>query len=211
MNLKKSILKKNKTGSYLVEAAITLPILIVSICAMILIIRIVAICETITYVTTTNLIDMMFFYDNKLSAIPLCNELKENSKYVSDIKVTKLKHLYGDGDLNNLIALGIETKFNVFNGIGIDGNVIFTEEVLCRAFAGNEQLSNPLADYKFTEDKKAYAVFVFPKYGERYHKEGCRYIKENISERTSVIEMDREDALRKGYSPCIICQGAAYE
>lgn len=211
MNLKTNTLKKNKKGSYLVEAAITLPILIVSICAMILIIRIIAICETITYVTSTDLIDMMFFYDNKLSTIPLCSDLKENLKQVSDIKVTKYKHLYEDGDMNNLIALGLETNFNVFNGIGIDGNVAFTEDVLCRAFAGNEQPNNPLSEYKFTEDKKACAVFVFPKYGERYHIGGCRYIKQNISERTNVIEMDREDAFRKGYSPCIICIGAAYE
>ncbi len=210
MNLKKNMLNRNKKGSYLVEAAITLPILIISICSFILIIKIITICESITFVTSTSLIDAMFSYYNDFNVITLCSEVKEASQDVSDFKVTKLRYLYDDGENDNLIALEAKANFRVFDAIGINGNILFEEKVLCRGFAGKMQTINPLEEEEFCSNKKALTVIVFPKYGERYHIEKCRYVIQNISERSYMIKMDREDALRKGYTPCIVCQGAAY-
>ena len=145
MNLKTNILKGNKRGSYLVEAAIIMPILIISVCSLILVIRIVAICENITYITSTNLIDTMFFYDNKLNIFTLCGDIEDGSPSFSNFKVKKLKYLYDDGNMDKLIALDAEAKFHVFNVIGIDGNIIFEEKILCRAFAGAKQPLRPLS------------------------------------------------------------------
>ena len=203
--------KNNKKGSYLVEAAITLPVMIISICSLILIIKIIALCENITFATSTNLLDSMFCYYNKLNIITLCSEIEESSHHISDFKITKLDYLYVDDEVEDLIALDAEAKFNVFSTIGINGNISFNEKVLCRAFSGKVQPKRPLSEEEFCGTKRAVAVFIFPKYGERYHRYECRYVMQNNLDKSGVLQMDREDALRKGYTPCIVCQGAAYE
>ena len=164
MSLKTDMLNKNKNGSYLVEAAITLPILIVSICSLILIIRIISICENITFTTSTNLIDSMFFYNNHFNEITLCSEVEKSSQDISDFKVTKLRYLYQDEDMDNLIALEAKANFRFLNRIGIKGNISFEEKVLCRGYAGNIQPIKPLREEDFLETIKALTVFVFPKY-----------------------------------------------
>lgn len=210
MNLKTHIFS-NKQGSYVVEAAIILPILIVSICSLILIIRIIAACETITFSTASALIDVGFYCDSPISEITLYKKISDCSQEETDISIKKLRFLYSDEDMDDLIELRAEARFNVFNSAGINGNIRFEESVLCRGFTGTLQQVNPLTEAEFNEYKNSAVVYIFPKYGERFHKETCKYIKQNNSEGAYVLSMDREDAERKGYTPCMICQGAAYE
>lgn len=44
-------------------------------------------------------------------------------------------------------------------------------------------------------------VYCFPRSGRVYHLENCREVKRHV------IEMDREDAEKKGYTPCSKCGG----
>lgn len=211
MNSMMNMLKRTKRGSYMVEAAITLPILIISMCSLVLIIKIIAACEVVTFVTSENLIDIMFGSFSEYDEISLCKEILDMSDDISDLRIKKLKYLYNDEETNDLISLEAEANFKVINPIGINGKIRFKEKVLCRGFTGNTQEINPLAESEFTGYTQSIEVYIFPKYGEKYHKKDCKYIKQNISENSYIINMDKEDALRKGYTPCIICQGAAYE
>lgn len=77
MNLMNIIDKKfgDKRGSYILEAAVFLPILILCVSALILIIKIVGICENICFSTAEEVlaIDLESYkYNNSVS---LCNEI----------------------------------------------------------------------------------------------------------------------------------------
>lgn len=210
MNLRKNI-KKNKEGSYILEASITLPILIISICSLILVIKAIMICESITFHTSKNMIDTMFGRNIGFSVNPLCNEMKEIEDSISSFKVTKYRYLYSEDELNDLIAFDAKAEFNIINAIGINGNINFSEKILCRGFTGNLQNGIPLEEDEFLRYEDSIKVYIFPKYGEKYHQRNCRYIKINKIENGYIREIDREDALRKGYIPCVVCKGAAYE
>ena len=201
----------NKRGSYILEAAIILPMVIICICALISVIRIVGICENITFVTSKHLLDAAITYYNEFNEISLCSEVTEDIEDVKDFKIVQFKYLFRDGDDNNLISLRTKSNFIVYNPIGINTNITFDSQVLCRGFAGNHRQSTPLALEEFNENKDAHIVVVFPRYGKRYHDEGCGYVKRNDVERAYITYMDREDAYRKGFTPCIVCKGAAYE
>ena len=203
--------KNSKRGSYLVEASITLPIFIISVCSLILIIRIVSLCENITFITSTNMMDAIFGHYNRVNLITLCKDIEDSSDYVSSFKVSRYKYLYEDNELSDLIILDAEAEFEVMNAVGIYGQISFDTKVLCRAFTGETQSKNPLDESEFCENDKSQMIYVFPKYGERYHNKNCRYLDQNIYKAAYWIQMDKEDALRKGYTPCIICQGAVYE
>ena len=47
-------------------------------------------------------------------------------------------------------------------------------------------------------------VYVFPKYGEKYHIQGC-FTMEMYPE--NYFPMDRKEAETKGYAPCRVCIG----
>lgn len=53
-------------------------------------------------------------------------------------------------------------------------------------------------------DEASSYVYVFPKYGERYHIQGC-FTMERYPE--NYFPMDRKEAEEKGYSPCLVCIG----
>ena len=57
---------KNQKGSYIVEAALTLPVFILCVTALALIIRIIAVCENIGFVTSAEARDI------SIAEISLC-------------------------------------------------------------------------------------------------------------------------------------------
>jgi len=208
INLKMNI---NRRGSYILEASIILPLLIICICSLIMIIKIIAICEDVTFITSKHLMNAALNYYNKINEISLCTKIQNEIKEVTDFEIVQYRYLFKNGSNDNLISLKAKANFCVYNPIGINSEIEFDEQVLCRGFAGKYRNSVILSEEEFSNYKKASKVYVFSKYGEKYHSVNCRYINQSDTERAYIIPMDREDAFRKGYTPCIICKGAAYE
>lgn len=52
--------------------------------------------------------------------------------------------------------------------------------------------------------KKECTVYI-TRTGKRYHREGCRYL------RGGAVAMTREEALKRGLSPCHVCGGSDCE
>ncbi len=211
MNLKMNINKlRQKVGSYIVEAALTLPVLIISVCAIILIVRIIALCETAVFTTTDKMIDSSLEIYNLLNGVSLCSQLEDELDEYCDFKVTRFSFRNQIEGITDIVSMEADCVFQVQNPIGIDAKVIFEEKIRARSFTGSEQPHNPLSEAEFTDGKGSSRVYIFPAYGIRFHRKNCRYVRENIDERTDILEMEKEDASRKGYTPCNVCGGAAY-
>ncbi len=219
MSLRKNI--RNKAGSYIVEAALTLPIFIVCVVALALIINIISICENIGFVTSREVrdIDMNSYSSYSfelLSDISLCkfiiedSVMEENPK-LTKFKVTNLDYLYSYDNINNLIGVDTKAIFKVENPLGIYGEIQFTQGLLTRAFVGDLQEERPLSEDEFCENSPSETVIIFPKYGTRYHLPDCRYVKREYKEEKYNLKMEMEDAKRKGYTPCMICGGGKNE
>jgi hypothetical protein len=90
--------------------------------------------------------------------------------------------------------------------LGLAGN-IFIFSGHSKATAGYAQTVNdgqsakPIDDKNPPppEDKKTQTVYV-TKTGKRYHKSGCRFLS------NSKIQMTREEAEKKSYTPCKTCK-----
>lgn len=211
MSLKKNMTEKarEKKGSYIVEAALTLPVLILCLCAMVLIIRIISSCENICFITAKGVLDINLGAYKFNDYVSLCNDMEKRVRKESaeDFKITRFKYLYNRGSMTDLIALEAKAKFTVTSAIGIAGEIEFEEKLLTRGFTGNLNSGETLGQGDFCSDISSCEVIVFPKYGVRYHRKGCRYVKQNDKECKLTIE--REDARLKGYVPCRVCKGAA--
>jgi len=214
MNLKKSI--NNKRGSYLIEATISLPIFIISVLALALLINIITICEGISFNLSNDVHEATKnAYELRNSGLVerliIQNDLKNVSDRIDNLDIEKFKYLYESNGIDDLIATDIEANFSVLNPIGIEGKISFNLGLLARGFTGKYNDGNTLRVSEFESKEGSKVVVIFPRYGERYHTKNCRYVKQDYGDNSYHIEMEREDAKRKGYTACKVCLGGDYE
>ena len=203
----------NKKGGYIVEAAISLPVLIIAVCSLILTISISMICEGICFSTVESTIDYIRKPYQNILSVSLCKKIEKevlsDEDQLTDFKVTKVEYTTLDGDEQEYIGLEAEGKFSVVNPIGIDGKITFTEHILARPMTGQKQTGDVLKEEDFLGNGQSKKVFVFPKYGEKYHTKDCYYVKRAKKEVVCKLEMEKFDAGLKDYEPCLVCGGAA--
>jgi len=219
MSLKRFI--KCRRGSFITEAALTLPVFILCVTALALILRIIAVCENITSVTAGEVRDMdikAYSLQNFdiLKEISLCRIMIEDSVFdqnpsLVDFEVKNLDYLYADNNIYDLIAVDVRGNFKVMNPVGINGRIVFDAGILTRGFTGRRAEGEKLDEAAFNGSENAAVVVVFPKYGIRYHLPSCRYVKQEYEGEEYRLEMQKEDAKRKEYTPCLVCMGGRDE
>ena len=188
--------KNNKKGSYVVEAAMCLPVFILVFIALALTVNIISQCEDIVF-RECKIIHTM---DMKAPQI-LPDPRGDN------YKVVKFRYLHPDGDMDDLISLETVSKFETSDPIGIYGRIEFRLRIRSRGFTGALEHSGTLGVNDFMDGPPSSKVIIFPKYGIRFHKEGCRYVRQDYAGEEVKLEMEKHDAELKGYTPCTICGG----
>ena len=202
-----------KRGSYLVEAALTLPVFILSVIALALLISIISVCENISMVTALEMRDFTTSVSarNYLNSVSLCKQIEksvsEECEKLTDFQVKEAKLFYQKNEIDDLIGIVTESRFTVDNPIGIYGKIQFEEKLVVRGYTGALQDSAPLAESEFRKTGRSEPVIVYPKYGKRYHRKSCRYAKEEYAGEKYQLEMEKEDAVRKGFTGCLVCGG----
>lgn len=211
--LKNIIEKRTRKGSCIIEAAISLPILIICVCAMTLIIRIAAVCEGIWFAEADEIMQAGLEAYNKKIKVSLCERIEKSvlssEKSLTDFNADICGYLYSRDGIDDLISVDGRASFNVVNVIGVEGRIDFDAKVISRAFTGTARDASPLPESEFKERGTAEEIFVFPKYGIRFHRENCRYVKIYDKEGSCKLKMDKNEARLKGYTPCMVCGGAA--
>ncbi len=191
----------------------TLPVFILAVVALTLIINIISLCESISFFTALETHDIDVGISSKINSITLCkkieNRIRDELPAVSDFQVKKVRCYYSENNITDLISFTSVTNFEVNNIIGIDGKINFEEKLLTRAFTGTLQTASPLDESAFTNGGASVTVVVFPRYGIRYHVSSCRYVTNAQATEEHRLEMEQEDAKRKGYTPCLVCGGGS--
>ena len=203
----------SKRGSYMTEAAISMPVLILCVCAMVLVIRIASVCEGIWFAESGEIMEAgLEAYDKKIN-VSLCKRVEKHvlssERPLTDFSAENCRYLYSRGGIDDLISVDGRAVFRVVNAVGIDGKIEFDAKIMARAFTGTLRDASPLAESEFKERGVAEEVWVFPKYGIRFHGENCRYVKIYDEEGSYKLKMDKREAELKGYTPCLVCGGAA--
>lgn len=202
---------RNRRGSYLVEAMMTLPICILAITAFALVIRIAAVCETIGFVTSKELKEAALQTSSVITTVSLCRDIetdvKDQCSEVAVFGIKDLDYLHKAGSMDDLIGIASEAVFTVDNPAGIHGKIVFSHDLLARAFSGTRQDASPLDAASFMQGGSAQPVLVYLEYGEKFHKSSCSIVQREKENGNEGSEMDRQDAERKGYSACMLCGG----
>jgi len=196
---KKPMNRMGKKGSYLVEAAIIMPIFILAVLMMISAIPALSSAENVAF----SVCDELRLESAKAAFVkePVTLPLRigtrihgENTK-LKNFEVTSCRYLYQKHDIDDLITV----KYRFF----YDGNDLqeifqsaeFSGRMTVRAFTGNLHRKAPVTP----SEKHDRTVYIFPQWGMRYHQKHCTYV-------TGSCQMTYLTAdLQNQYQSCKLC------
>lgn len=170
----------NNSGSVIVDAAICLPIFIVCMAIMMM------------------LIIQCGVEDAEFTKLVKSAESSCDIIAASGSEYGGFSECYKDICLDNVITIDkrVDTAVPVPKSFeqGIDAYEVLTY----RAFVGESKQFSVVNEVQ---------IYVFPKYGERYHIAGCKMFRIYPD---NYIVMFKNEAIEKGYTPCKLCGGGEW-
>lgn len=195
---------RKEHGGYLVEASITLPLVILAIVTISSLISLEQVRENIYFSASEELrYSMIASYAYK-DEVLLPTRLEKRLKEENDGKDVKL-HVRGfftgshQGDTNDLIKFYVVHKTNISLPLSFGREFKSFYKFAGRKFTGDNMGKHKLGFNALESVGSRNIAYVFPYSGEKYHKSECNYImpKTDLMMATS--------ALMYRYKPCSLC------
>ena len=203
MNLKMHI---NKRGSYLVEAAIALPVFIIAVIVMSSVILMYACIEDCTFIAANELrrgAAEAVIADTSI-ALPyrIKTEVVSGHSQVSSARTTDAGFRCERWGIDELLLVTLRMRLRTGNPLGIRAEADYDLSIATRAYVGRERDESNMTAEEFA-DEDAEAVFIFPKRGEKYHAKGCTFL------RAASTSAALTDSIRRQYKPCPLCHSGS--
>lgn len=193
--------RSGKKGSYIVEAAIVLPVFIAAVIALMSVVPVIASCENMTFAAADEmrLEAVKSAFRKSPAALPLAVEerIRSENPKTDTFRTVFYRYLYKEKDIESLFSLHFRASFSQNSPAGIFDSIVFDGKVTGRAFTGKLHKEVPSAGSDLPEDDKI--VYIFPEWGMRYHGKSCTYVKAAC--RMVYLSQDT----KKAYQPCSLC------
>lgn len=195
-------LKNTKTGSYIVESVIVVPIFIMAVLMLMSIVPIIATCENVNFAVA----DEMHLECAKTSfrknpaALPIVvkHRVRDENQKMNWYRTSFYRYLYNEKGIEDLITLEFHVNFKEKNPLGLFSSVDYKGRVTARAFTGKLHDSAPDKGEAVEEEENI--VYIFPEWGKRYHGKNCGYVKANCQ----MVYLSQDT--KNKYSPCKLCE-----
>ena len=167
----------NKRGSYIAEAAMVLPILILAMVCLLSVVSVYAVGENVFFSTC----DELIFAESRAAlvkdsaSLPIASLARaklENSE-ITYVLVTDYGYLHEEGMMKDLISIEISGGIKIPGPFSWFGSTLFSEAIRGRAFTG---LYKPTPTGDNMEEGELELVYVFPMRGEKYHNRECAFL-----------------------------------
>ena len=245
-----------KRGSYIVEAAITVPAFIIAIVVMSSIILMYACIEDCNFIAASELrraaATASYADTSLLLPVKLRRRFIDDHSQVSSVTIRDFGCRDSRWGQDELIAITARLHLKTNNPLGIKAAADYDVSLVTRAYVGRTRDVEPMSEGEISGDD-AIPVYIFPLRGERYHSKGCTFLRAASKSATltysirshyascpvcrsrsasigsriyyfpeygesyhlpgcaslerNYIEIDRRDAIERGYSPCSKCGG----
>lgn len=200
MKWKNVIIRKSKMGSYLVEAAVVIPVFVLSVMMFMSAVPILSDAEH----TLFSISDEVRFECLK-SAIrrnPGMLPLRLNGRIfleeedMTRFRVKSYQYLYDNGEIGDLLTVTFRATFQGHDPLGLFDDVTFDGTVTARAFTGKLHRESPQKNGSADDQ----IVYIFPEWGSRYHGKHCSYVKASCQ----MVYLSQET--KADYNPCKLCE-----
>ncbi len=170
---------KNRRGSYIVEAAIFIPMFIIAMMLLTFVVPFISASENAVFITCDELhkadIRACFLDLDMVTPYLVKARIEDDDNLLTNVNTWNYGYLYSDGGMEDLISLNLEVSFGSVNPLGEISTLIFRGNVVSRAFTGKQGERN--ADREvFSKNEDYEAVYIFPREGKKYHNRGCPFL-----------------------------------
>ena len=192
----------NKKGSYLTEAAITLPVFLIAVLTMTSVILMYACIEDCTFIAANELRRCAAEAAVADTSLALPYRVKKGIE--NDHSQVKSAVLRDAGlraerwGVDELLYIDYRLKLKQNNPLGIDAAAGYDLALVTRAYVGRERDESSMSADEFA-DADSSPVFIFPKRGEKYHSAGCAFLK------AASTSGALTSSLRSRYKSCPLC------
>ena len=192
----------SKKGSYIVEAAISLPLFLIAVIVMNSVILMYACIEDCNYIACNELrrcAAEAVIADTSIAApYRIKKEISEKHSQIKSVRQKEVGARISRWGTDELILVRLSIIFNTPNPIGIKASADYDLGLVTRAYVGLERRQHNMSADEFGEDSQP--VFIFPKRGEKYHSEGCGFLKAASKSGTLTSSIKRK------YKSCPLCK-----
>ena len=199
MNLK---MLTNKKGSYIVEAAITLPLFIIAVVIMNSIILMYACIEDCNFIAASELrlaaAEAVIADTSVTVPYRVRKEIEGKHSLVRSSKLKEAGFRTSRWGTDELILFDLTLKLRKDNPAGINSEADYDLSLVTRAYVGRERDAGNMSADDFADDDSE-PVFIFPKRGEKYHSEGCGFL------RAASTSGPLTASVRSKYRSCPLC------
>jgi hypothetical protein len=201
---KGAIIKNRKKGSFTLEAAIFLPIFIISVLTVGYLIKLIGTQENAFHAladeTRKVAAEAMFSpYPLFFKSDVVKRVTGENEGELENLRISRFDYRGGFGEYTEQIRVTADYDIGVKLPAALIRAIPASDTILCRAFVGADNTDAPMPAEEIEEDKDSRTVWVFPRAGTKYHGETCGYIA------VYPKEILLSDGVRRRYSPCRLC------
>ncbi|MDR2132946.1 MAG: hypothetical protein LBP30_06320 [Clostridiales Family XIII bacterium] len=193
-----------RRGSFTLEAAIFLPIFILSALTIAYLIKLIAVQENAFHALADETRKIaaeaamspfpVFFKGDVLARIG-----EENGGELENLRVARFDYRYGLGEYTEQIRVTVDYDIGVKLPAALISAIPVSDTILCRAFVGAINADAPMSNEELEEEKTSRTVWVFPRAGTKYHGEACSYVA------VYPKELLLGEGVRRRYAPCKLC------
>ena len=192
-----------KRGAYLVEAAISLPVFIIAVMMMSSVILMYACIEDCNFIMANELrrgAAEAAVADTAVT-VPyrVKKEITENHSQIKSARLTDAGIRTERWGTDELIAVSYMLTLGQPNPLGMKTQAHYELSLVTRAYVGRERDESNMSAEDFMDDDSV-PVFIFPKRGEKYHSEGCGFLK--AASRSGTLSQ----SVRRKYRSCPLCK-----
>lgn len=196
-------MKKSTKGFYTVEAAIFLPLVILSVLSLGYFMRVEGTWENCVHgaIDESSLIAAKAYDKTNAFLIgqSVSKRVNNDNTALYDMRLNDLRIMYQDTYGNDLTSFKLSTKMKLDLPLGFSREFELDQGIKFRGFTGVKNEGIPLGKEGLESNVQKDPVWIFPSSGEKYHGEKCTYVK------TAAVPAILTVSLKKEYDSCGLC------
>ena len=169
-----------RRGSYVVEAAITLPVLLIAMIVLSSIVLYYSCIEDAAFITATEFrkgsIEAVVSEGQPLIPLEVAERTRDNHPILDSHRILEYGFRKNRNGLNELIYLNLELDMKTRNPLGILSQSRYDSALMTRAYVGQVRNCKAMTEAEF-RNELADGVFIFPQDGEKYHNKNCTFVR----------------------------------
>lgn len=194
----------NKRGSYILEASIVLPIFLVAVIVMCSIILMYQTIENANFILGTELrrgAAEAIYTDSSILIPPrIETRIKGNGSRVSKLTIADYSYRANRLEQDELIAIKYIMQMKADNPFDLATEANYELSLVTRAYVGKERELDSMSIEEMLADGSA--VYIFPKRGEKYHSQGCSFLK------AASVSSPLTKTIKSKYDACPVCHSS---